>query len=73
MGGPDDIVKFIPEKWRGTALFLVFLAPYISRAVYALRTTGGLKGVLSSIWLGTNTPLAGRATGGGAAMPDSKT
>ena len=30
--------------------------PYITRAYYALKNGGGLKGVWRSIWSGTNTP-----------------
>ena len=49
-------INLLPEKWRPYALALIALSPYLTRALYALRNGGGLKGVLTSIWLGTNTP-----------------
>ena len=51
-----DIINFIPEKYRGLALVLIALSPYITRAFYALVNGRGLKGTLAAIWLGTNTP-----------------
>ena len=32
--------------------------PYITRAYHALKNGGGIKGVWSAIWNGTNTPKA---------------
>lgn len=51
----DDLIKFIPEKHRGTALVLLAASPYITRAYHALKNGGGLKGIINSIWFGTNT------------------
>jgi hypothetical protein len=48
-------LNLLPEKWRGWALVIVALSPFIGRAYYALRAGGGIKGVVSAIWVGTNT------------------
>lgn len=53
---PTDLLPFIPEKYRALVLFIIAASPVIGRTIHALRTGGGIKGVLSSIWLGTNTP-----------------
>lgn len=52
----DGIIQYIPEKWRGTLLVAVALSPYLTRAYHAIANGGGIKGVFSAIWLGTNTP-----------------
>ena len=52
----DDLVKVIPEKWRGTALFVLAASPYITRAFHSLINGRGIRGTMSAIWLGTNSP-----------------
>ena len=52
----DDLIHLIPEKWRGTALLLLAISPYATRAFQSLRNGGGLRGIMASIWLGTNVP-----------------
>jgi hypothetical protein len=52
----DDIVNLIPAKYRSDVLLLIALSPFITRAYCALRNGGGLRGVFSAIWFGTNTP-----------------
>jgi hypothetical protein len=52
----DKLLAFIPEKYRGAAVLLVAASPYVTRALYAVINGGGLKGIITSIWLGTNTP-----------------
>lgn len=54
----DDIpgLNVLPEKWRGLFLIALFLSPFITRGLYAVRNGGGIKGFFNSIWLGTNTP-----------------
>jgi len=54
----DDIpgLNLLPDQLRIWFLVLLVLSPYITRAFYALRSGGGLKGIFTSIWLGTNTP-----------------
>ena len=52
----DDIIQYIPAKWRGTCLVLLAVSPYITRAYHAAVNGGGLRAILSSIWFGTNTP-----------------
>jgi len=49
-------LNLLPEKWMGWVLLLIALSPYITRGYYALANGGGLKGVMSAIWIGTNTP-----------------
>lgn len=49
-------LNYIPERWRGWVLLFIALSPYLTRAYHALATGGGLRGVLSAIWLGTNSP-----------------
>ena len=54
----DDIFNqmsnLVPAKYKD--LFL--LSMVIGRVIHALRNDTGLKGLFSSIWLGTNTPKA---------------
>jgi hypothetical protein len=52
----SKLVGALPEHWRNTAIVLAIASPYISRAIQSLRTGGGLRGMLSGIWLGTNQP-----------------
>lgn len=56
----DDLIKpiisLIPEKYRATVGLIIAVSPYVTRTVYALMNGRGLRGVLSAIWLGTNTP-----------------
>lgn len=52
----DTLLPFIPETYRSKVAALIILSPYITRAYYALINGRGLRGVLASIWLGTNTP-----------------
>ena len=53
-----DLLPFLPERYRPQCMLLLVLSPHLTRALYALRHGGGLRGVLTSIWLGTNTPAA---------------
>lgn len=52
----DDIINsisgIIPPKYQSLIAFSLILG----RVIQAIRTGGGLKGILSSIWLGTNVP-----------------
>ncbi|MDD5350907.1 MAG: hypothetical protein PHQ12_11915 [Chthoniobacteraceae bacterium] len=50
------IINLLPEHYRGAALAMLALSPYVSRAYHALSVGQGLRGVISAIWLGTNTP-----------------
>ena len=58
----NDLLPFVPEQYRPKVMLALMLSPYITRAFYALRTGGGLRGIIRSIWFGTNTPpgLTGR-------------
>ena len=35
---------------------IVLASPFVGRAYYALKNGGGLKGILSAVWSGTNSP-----------------
>lgn len=48
----------LPERWRGTALLLLIVSPYLTRAYHSLANGGGLRGLWSAIWFGTNQPSA---------------
>lgn len=63
---PTDWLNVIPAKYHGIALTLLALSPIIGRAIQSLRTGGGLKGMISGIWLGTNTPKPGQANDQGS-------
>lgn len=52
----NDLLNLIPVPYGKYVLASVAISPYITRAIHALQNGGGLKGVLSAIWLGTNTP-----------------
>lgn len=52
----NTLLPFVPEKYRGLVLLLVTSSPLITRALYALMNGRGIKGTISAIWLGTNTP-----------------
>ena len=48
------ILNYLPEKYRGTAMLLILVFPYITRAYHAIATGGGLVGVWKAILYGTN-------------------
>lgn len=50
------ILNIIPPKWHATVLLLLALSPYLGRAYHAVTNGGGIRGIWSSIWFGTNTP-----------------
>lgn len=50
------IIDQLPEKWRGTALLLLLVLPYITRAWHAWKMGGGLYGMRDAILFGTNKP-----------------
>lgn len=54
----DDIpgLNVLPVKLRGWFLAALALAPFIGRAYQAVVNGGGLKGIFSALFLGTNTP-----------------
>lgn len=62
----NDIIQYIPEKYRNYVLLLILASPYVTRAVHSLINGGGIKGIFSAIWLGTNTPNQGSANPGQA-------
>jgi len=54
----DDIpgLNALPESLRQWLIIALVISPYLTRAYYAVRNGGGIKGIFTSIWLGTNTP-----------------
>jgi hypothetical protein len=52
----NEIINIIPEKYRGLALVLAAVLPWLTRALYALANGRGIRGTLSAIWFGTNAP-----------------
>jgi len=72
----DAATAFIPEKYRALAVLLglglVKYSPLITRSIYALINGRGIKGVLSAIWLGTNTPKAAANAGQQADSQDAE-
>lgn len=60
----NELLPFVPEPYRPKVMLALMISPYLTRAYYALRNGGGLRGVGRSIWFGTNTPpgLTGRVT-----------
>lgn len=52
----EDLINIIPAKFHAPALFLLAISPYLTRAYYSLINGGGIRGVFSAIWLGTNKP-----------------
>jgi hypothetical protein len=62
----NTLLPFIPEKYRSLVGALIVISPLVTRAIYALINRGGIKGIFSAIWLGTNTPKSSPpdATGG---------
>lgn len=52
----EKVESFVPTKYRSVLTIVVLASPYVTRAVLALVHGRGIKGVLSAIWLGTNTP-----------------
>lgn len=60
MNGNTDllgkVLPGIPEKYRHWISVAVMVSPVITRAYHAIASGGGIKGIFSAIWLGTNTP-----------------
>ena len=56
MNDLNSILSFIPEKYRAAVVAIVTLSPLITRAIYSLSQGGGIKGIFTAIWLGTNQP-----------------
>lgn len=48
----NAINGIIPPKYQ----FLIGLSLILGRVIQAIRNGGGLKSIVASIWLGTNTP-----------------
>jgi len=49
-------LNILPESLRLWLLIILVLSPYLTRAFYAIKNGGGLKGIAMAIWLGTNVP-----------------
>lgn len=55
---PPEISSLIPEPYRPWLLLIVALSPLVTRGLHALANGRGIKGSLSAIWFGTNTPTS---------------
>lgn len=49
-----QLVSLVKAHWGE----IVMVSPFVTRAIYSLRNGGGIKGLVLSIWCGTNTPKA---------------
>ncbi|MDE2100959.1 MAG: hypothetical protein KGL39_27180 [Patescibacteria group bacterium] len=56
------LINHLPEKWRGWVLIVIAISPYLTRAYHAISSGGGIRGILSAIWLGTNMPTPKQTT-----------
>jgi hypothetical protein len=50
------VINMLPEKYRGWAILLVAVFPYLTRAFYAIVQGGGIVGIFRAIFWGSNTP-----------------
>lgn len=54
---PDpSLIDLIPPSWRTPIMIGVLIIPYLTRAYYAIKQGGGLKGIWRAIMFGTNQP-----------------
>lgn len=53
---PDPIVDALPTGWKMPVAIGLLILPYLTRAYYAIKQGGGLRGIWRAIWFGTNTP-----------------
>lgn len=52
----ERVENSVPHEYKLFLSIAVLASPYVTRAVLALMHGRGIRGVLSAIWLGTNTP-----------------
>jgi len=52
----NQLTAIVPPKYAALLTTLFVASQVLGRIVQAVRTGGGLKSILSSIWLGTNKP-----------------
>ena len=59
-----SLLHLVPEPYRPSASTAILATMLLGRVAQSLRTGGGLKGMLASIWLGTSVPkdLCARVT-----------
>lgn len=53
-----SMLHLVPERYRPSASTAILVTMLLGRIAQSLRTGGGLKGMLASIWLGTSVPKA---------------
>lgn len=56
MNAQDLVDKVVPPKYHVWAVALLAVSPYVTRAYHAIANGGGIRGIFSAIWLGTNLP-----------------
>ena len=52
----DQITSVVPPKYAALLTTAFVASQVLGRILQAIRTGGGLKSILASIWLGTNQP-----------------
>ena len=52
----NQITSIIPPKYAALLTTLFVASQVLGRILQAIRTGGGLKSILASVWLGTNAP-----------------
>lgn len=52
----NQIINLIPAAWRVPVAIAALAVPYVTRAYYAIKNGGGLRGIWRAIMFGTNTP-----------------
>lgn len=52
----NSILPFVPEQYRPNVSTAILVTMLAGRVIQSIRTGGGLKGMLASIWLGTSVP-----------------
>ncbi len=51
----NDLIGIFTQNPK-TVFAISVALPYVTRAYYALKNGGGIKGMWKAIWSGTNTP-----------------
>lgn len=54
---PQDLIPWIPQGWKLPIAIISISLPYLTRAYYAIKSGGGIRGIWHAIWFGTNQPI----------------
>lgn len=58
----EPLAPVVPPKYAGMLALLLVLSQVIGRIYQAIRLGGGLRSIVRSVWLGTNTPTEKQVT-----------